>query len=226
MEKQKNTVLIAKTDKLIAETFANLLQANGYQTWLCHTEQEIAPLLQLHQPAVAFIGRNISLSGNVALVAALKSTYPCVQFVLFTQSVSLDDAAEALSMGIDGYLLYEDSLNDLLDCLECVLRGSPYLSPSIKRRLLAQAAEVEAEPHLISKRETEILDLIAQNRTNKEIADMLCISINTVQDHRKNIRRKLGMKGGKTILAKYLQSTPRIPIKLIDYQMVKSKKPK
>jgi len=210
MENQNNTVLIAKTDKLIAETFAHLLHTNGYQTWLCHTEPEIAPLLQLHHPAVAFIGRNIGSNGNLALAAGLKTTYPCVQFVLFTESVSLDDAAEALSLGINGYLLYEDGMNDLLDCLACVLRGVPYLSPTIKRRLLAQAADMEAEPHLISKREAEILDLIAQNRSNKEIADLLCISVNTVQDHRKHIRRKLGMKGGKTILAQYIQVTPPV----------------
>ena len=208
MENQNNTVLIVKTDKLVAETFANLLQSNGYQTWVCHTEVEIAPLLQLNQPNVAFIGHSISSSGNLSLAAALKLTYPDVQFVLFTQGVSLDDAAEALSAGIDGYLLYEDGLKDLLECLECVLRGSPYLSPSIRRRLLAQAAEVETKPNLISKREAEILALIAQNRTNKEIANILFISVNTVQDHRKSIRRKLGMKGGKTILAQYLKSTP------------------
>lgn len=207
MKKQDTSILIANTDKLICETFAGLLQINGYQTWTCQTEPEIAPLLQLHQPTVAFIGHDISPDDNLALAANLKTQYPIVQFVIFTHSPSLDHATQAMGAGMDGYLLYEDGFADLLDCLEWLQHGSPYLSPIIRRRLLAQATEMEETDPLISKREGEILALIAQKRTNKEIAELLFVSLHTVQQHRKNIKSKLSLKGGKNILTQYLKST-------------------
>ena len=127
---------------------------------------------------------------------------------MFTKSASLDDALEAFSAGISGYLLFQDGLQDLLDCVASVGQDVPFLSPLIRQMFMEHLTHDEESQHPISDREMEVMALVAGKYTNKEIAERLFITIHTVQDHRKNIRKKLKMKGGKNILIKYLQLTP------------------
>ena len=157
------SVLIAKTDKLHCETLANCLRNNGHQVWMCHTELEIAPLLHLHKPAVVFVGHNISAAdSNLNLAITLKAQFPVVQFVVFTRSPSMDETAQALGAGISGCFHYDDGLTDLLGCLEWLQRGSPYLSPTLRRCFLAQTTPTQPTKTILSKREAEIMALVAR----------------------------------------------------------------
>ena len=207
MQADYRSVLIAKTDKLHCDTLANCLRNNGHQVWMCHTELEIAPLLRLHKPAVVFVGHNIS-KDNLTTAITLKAQFPAVQFVVFTRSPSMDETAQALGAGISGCFHYDDDLTDLLDCLEWLQRGSSYLSPTLRRWFLAQTTPTQLTKTILSKREAEIMALVAQKRTSQQIADQLFVSIHTVQKHRKNIKDKLSLKGGKNVLAQYLAFAP------------------
>ena len=85
------------------------------------------------------------------------------------------------------------------------MHDAPYFSPSAQKLLDEQPDD---PTFTISPQEAKVLALVAQKRTNKEIAQQLNISVLTVQDHRRSVRRKLGLKGGKNILMEYLKSTP------------------
>lgn len=105
-----------------------------------------------------------------------------------------DDAyvLEALRAGVKGYVLKTQAFSDLAQAIDAVSRGSVYLSPGISGALINTSLGQDAKiPDPLTAREREVLHLVAEGRTNKEIAHLLAISIKTVETHRSAIMRKL-----------------------------------
>lgn len=106
---------------------------------------------------------------------------------------------EAIAVGAAGYVLKRQADRDLIEACRAALRGQPFVYPpalsSLMRRYLA-AAEHGAPPGrgLLSPRETEVVKLIAEGHNSHEIAELLTISVKTVERHRANILEKLGMR--------------------------------
>ncbi|MEV4644812.1 response regulator transcription factor [Saccharopolyspora sp. NPDC049357] len=106
---------------------------------------------------------------------------------------------EALKSGASGYVLKSVADRDLVEACRAAMRGEPFLYPgavtSLIRSYLDRAGQGEAVPErAITDREEEILKLVAEGHSSKEIADLLVISIKTVERHRSNLMAKLGMK--------------------------------
>lgn len=207
MENLEISVLLAKTDPLMCQMLVDLLNNRHYQVYYCHSENEILPILQQHAPTVVFVGHDIAQDGNsLALAVHLKAQFLALRFVLFTKIISFEDALAALVAEIDGYLFYNDGLTAIYDCIDSVARGTPYFSPSAQK-VLSEEEPAPTAPAL-SVQEAKVMALVKQKHSNREMAELLCISPLTVQDHRRNVRRKLGIKGGKNILLQYLKLTP------------------
>ncbi|HEX3262349.1 MAG TPA: response regulator transcription factor [Solirubrobacterales bacterium] len=102
---------------------------------------------------------------------------------------------EALKAGASGYVLKAQADSDLLEAVRAVQRGEPFLTPEAQRALiqdvLGEGAPREDE---LTPREEEIVKLVAEAHTNREIADILHLSEKTVENHRSNAMRKLGMR--------------------------------
>jgi DNA-binding NarL/FixJ family response regulator len=102
---------------------------------------------------------------------------------------------EALKAGASGYVLKRAADTDLLDAIDAVQRGEPFLTPEAQQALIkdvlgrGQGGEAELTP-----RELEVVRLVAEAHTNKEIAEILSLSEKTVENHRSNAMRKLGMR--------------------------------
>ncbi|MFH1671982.1 MAG: response regulator transcription factor [Pseudomonadota bacterium] len=106
----------------------------------------------------------------------------------------------AISAGADGYILKEEAIIELFSAIKTIRKGSNYISPSLNSELthdlirFQQGEQVDGLMEPLSVREKEVLMLIAEGMSNKEIANLLNISINTVQNHRSNIKKKLNAK--------------------------------
>ena len=102
---------------------------------------------------------------------------------------------EALKAGASGYVLKRQADADLLDAIQAVDRGEPFLTPDAQRALikdvLARGAERSDD---LTPREEEVVKLVAEAHTNREIAELLHLSEKTVENHRANAMRKLGMR--------------------------------
>jgi DNA-binding NarL/FixJ family response regulator len=102
---------------------------------------------------------------------------------------------EALKAGASGYVLKRAADTDLLDAIDAVRRGEPFLTPEAQQALIkdvlgrGQGGEADLTP-----RELEVVTLVAEAHTNKEIAEILALSEKTVENHRSNAMRKLGMR--------------------------------
>ena len=126
----------------------------------------------------------------------IKALHPDVKVLILTMHKSKEYLYRAISLGAAGYLLKEDSDVELFSAIETIRKGGIYVTRRLAGELIGDLSRTgKGEGHSVGEqlttRETEILKLIAEGKTNKEIATLLCISTRTVETHRANIMRKL-----------------------------------
>lgn len=107
---------------------------------------------------------------------------------------------EALDYGVMAYLLKDSIANDLPDCLRTISKNEYYISPLLSGYLLDKKKDKDSPLLSLTPSEKKIIKLIAQNKSNKQIADELFISERTVENHRANVTHKLGLKGRNSLL--------------------------
>ena len=101
---------------------------------------------------------------------------------------------EALKAGASGYVLKRQADSDLLEAIRAVERGEPFLTPDAQQALIQDVLARGERSDELTPREEEIVKLVAEAHTNKEIAELLHLSEKTVENHRANAMRKLGMR--------------------------------
>jgi two-component system, NarL family, nitrate/nitrite response regulator NarL len=132
---------------------------------------------------------NLPGMDGLALVRVVKRISPETKIIVLSQHDETHLVKEILKEGVAGYVLKNDSHKELLQAIESVKNGKIYLSNDINR-IIIQSLQFPDEERLLTDREREILKLIAQEKSNKEIGETLFISERTVETHRKNIFRK------------------------------------
>ena len=130
---------------------------------------------------------------------AIKEAVPSAKIIMLTVSDEEADLYEAIKAGASGYLLKEISIEEVADAIRAVHAGQSLISPSMASKLLNEFATMvkrrderaQVPGPRLTERELEVLKLVAQGLTNREIADQLYISENTVKNHVRNILEKL-----------------------------------
>ena len=134
---------------------------------------------------------------GIEAIREIKKQHPLVKVLILTAQEKNRYISRALEAGASGYILKEASLDELLMAIRSIHRGGVYLYPPIAAKLvqeyLAHKAEDETADDLqcLTAREREILCLIAEGNTNREIARMLGISVNTIRVHRSSLMKKI-----------------------------------
>jgi len=143
-------------------------------------------------PDVVLLDVAMPGTGGIEAARAIKEWVPTTKVVMLTASDEEEDLYKALRAGASGYLLKEKALVDLCVSVRAAACGQAVLSPSMAAMLVVEFAEpiVEAIPRL-SDREFEILQLLAEDQSNREIAEGLFLSPHTVKRHVANILAKL-----------------------------------
>ncbi len=148
------------------------------------------------KPDVAIL--DVSMPRMTGLQAAheIKSHAPEVGVLLLSMHDDERYFFEALKAGASGYVLKRAADTDLVDAVRAVARGESFLSPMTENALVKAWLEGDGEEpeELLTPRELEIVKLIAEAHTNKQIADILKLSEKTVESHRGNLLAKLGMR--------------------------------
>ena len=145
---------------------------------------------------------DISMPGMNGLIAArtLKRVLPAAAIVALTRHDDETYLEELLRAGASGYVLKQSAPMEFLRAIRAVAAGGVYLDPAmtahVANGLLARPGAASSQAHVtLSERETEVLRLIAVGHSNKEVASQLHISVKTVEVHKANAMRKLGMTG-------------------------------
>jgi DNA-binding NarL/FixJ family response regulator len=100
----------------------------------------------------------------------------------------------ALATGVEGYLLKENTMADLVTAIETIRQGGDYISSLLGVKVLREGIGSRLGGEALSSREIEVLKLVARGKSSKEIADSLSLSIMTIYNHRVNIKNKLNLK--------------------------------
>jgi len=161
--------------------------------------REAVALAQQHKPDVILM--DIGMPNLNGIDAARQITTALPQTSVVILSMHSDEAyvLRALKAGARGYLLKESAESDLIAAIRAVHNGKAFFSPAVSRMLVEdyvrqlQDREIEDSYELLTMREREVLQLIAEGKSNKEIANMLNISLYTVESHRGNLMEKLNL---------------------------------
>jgi DNA-binding NarL/FixJ family response regulator len=163
-------------------------------------------LIEQSRPAIAILDIHMPRHSGLDIARELAAKQAPVQIIMLTMYDDEEMFNEALSLGVKGYLLKDSAITEILSAIRTVAGGKTYISPSLSGHLLHRHVRAEAlakeKPGLesLSPTERRILQLIAQDRTTKEIAEVLGISARTVDTHRQNMSYKLQLRGTHSLL--------------------------
>ncbi|MCP9455375.1 MAG: response regulator transcription factor [Nitrospira sp.] len=198
-------ILLAERYRLIRRSLRALLEQERDLRVVAEAAdgREALNLALAHKPDLALIDVDTPSRDGVTATKLIHGCVPDTKVLVL--SANDDDAriVEAVQAGAFGYILKDADTDDLLRCIRAAHRGEHLLSPYTPDHFARQALEsvgqrspTESVPlSSLTDREREILACAAMGRTNKEIADQLCVSLDTVKTHLHHIYRKLGVDG-------------------------------
>lgn len=133
---------------------------------------------------------------GLTLVKKAKQIKPSLKIIVLSMHDEVVMIREMLAAGVDGYILKKYAQQELVNAIETISNGRQYWSAEVNKALLSSLLPQEMPENQITDRELEVLRLLAQELTSKQIADKLFISERTVETHRKNLMRKTGANNG------------------------------
>ena len=163
---------------------------------------ELIALLKTTSPQLVILDISMPNLRGLEATREIKIINPEVKILILTMHKDQEYLYHAFAAGAEGYLLKEDADSELISAIDTLRKGGTYISPLLAPQLAdlsmeksRPAGEQTASPgQLLSTREREIIKLIAEGKSSKEVAELLFISSRTAQHHRENIMRKLNVK--------------------------------
>jgi DNA-binding NarL/FixJ family response regulator len=155
--------------------------------------EEAVQLVKELEPEVVFMDVRLPGISGIDASRQVTSFSPDTKIILFTVEESRTALAEAIRAGVSGYLLKDASAMELIQAAKIAMEGKAVIHPTLTRAFIEEAQYVEPKPDTpLSRRELEILQMIAYGATTKEVAHRLEISPHTVKTHLERIFEKLG----------------------------------
>lgn len=204
----KVKILIADDHPLMRQGIKWALEQNEEFNIIGEAEdgEKAFSLLKHHQPDVVTLDIEMPVMSGFEIARKILEEKIQTKIIFLTMYKDEQMFNEAIDIGAKGYVLKENAIDDIVECVKKVSQGSSYISPALSNFILNKNKNlrdmVESVPSIrsLTKTERKILKLISKNLTSKEIAESLFISIKTVENHRSNISRKLSLHGSHSLI--------------------------
>ena len=194
-------ILIADDHQIIREGLRKILEEQS--DWIVCGEaatgrETVAKALKL-QPDVIVLDFAMPELNGLEVTRQIRAVLPHTEVLILTMHESEQLAREALAAGARGFVLKSDAGTAIVAAVAQLSRHLPFFTGRVSQMVLhgylhcADQAEEDAHGNLLTSREREIIQLVAEGRSSKEVADALSISLKTVETHRANIMRKLDL---------------------------------
>lgn len=201
-------VMLVDDQPLIRNGIASLLRAHGHEVVAeANDGRDALRLVGESSPDLILMDIRMPGMGGLEATRLIKAQHPDSRIVMLTISDDENDLFEAVKSGAHGYLLKDLEAPQFFEALDSIDRGEGVIPARLAGNLLTEfrskSREVDkVEPgDSLSPREREVLDLVSQGLTNKEVAERLYISENTVKYHMKNILDKLHLRNRSQVIA-------------------------
>ncbi len=186
-------VLLVDDHVLVRQGLRSLIEREGFQVVGEASDGQDA-LRQIGTARPDIVVMDISMPTMNGLHAAreMRKSFPKTKTILLTQHDEKQYVSEALDVGVKGYVLKNQAGSDLVQALRQVERGQVYLSPGVSQAVVeSYHAKREIAGNRLTLRERQVLQLIAEGKSTKEIAAVLGISVKTAESHRTRMMQKL-----------------------------------
>lgn len=191
-------VLLVENHTIVRQGLRRLLEERDVEVVGEAEDGRTAHKMAVEQrPDVVIMDVSLPRMGGIEATRRIRKELPDTKIIMLTIHSEESYIYQSLEAGADGYLVKDTAADELLSAIESVLGGKTYLgqnfSPKVleRYRKMAKSGKSADTFSLLTNREREILQLIAEGYTSKEIAGMLFISVKTVENHRANIMGKL-----------------------------------
>lgn len=190
-------IIIADDHHLFREGIRSFFDANENIHVLgeASTGADVLTMLTQDEVDVLIMDVNMPILDGLQTAEIIKKEYPNVKIVMLTMHDTQIYIRKLLDVGVDGYLLKTTTKSELLQAINAVMNGEKFYGAEVQNIFIqSYAADSVVDEVVLTKREKEILILICEEKNTNEIAENLCISIYTVESHRKNLMSKTGAK--------------------------------
>ena len=168
--------------------------------------RETVAQAEAHQPDVVVLDVAMPTLNGIEAARQISAKLPQTAIVFLSMHSDESYVLKALKSGAKAYLLKDSAEYDLINAIRAVSEGKAFFSPAISKMLMEEymrqmrEREVEDSYELLTTREREVLQLLAEGKTNKEVAQILNLSLYTVETHRGNILQKLNLHSGAELI--------------------------
>lgn len=197
MSNRRTRVILADDHTLVRAGIRRILESQPQFEVVAEAHDGAAALdaVAQHDADVLVLDLNMNGLEGIDVLRQAKRTKPDLRVVILTMHAGREYVSRALAEGADGYLLKDSAVQDLAGAIANVMLGGTFFSPAIQQQMADMMREGHKEGlHGLTDREREVLTLIARGLSTKEIATELNIGGRTVETHRANLMRKLGVK--------------------------------
>ena len=186
-------IVLADDHVLVRQGLKSLLEREGFQVvGEASDGQEALCQVESLQPDIAVMDISMPTLNGLNAAREMSRASPKTKTILLTQHDESQYIREALEAGVKGYVLKNQVASDLLLAIRQVSRGEVYLSPGVSSAVMeAYQAKSERSENPLTPRERQVLQLIAERKSNKDIASLLGISVKTAESHRSRLMQKL-----------------------------------
>lgn len=202
------SLLIADDHPLVRKGLRQVLQDDpsiGPITEAADGEEALTAI-RSDAPTVAVLDLDMPVKSGLDVLRELAVGECRTHLIVLTMYREEDMFNEAMDLGVKGYILKDSAASDILSAVRHVARGEYYISPLISRFLIERGDRMKSFKRTYPQMETltvterSVLKLVARNRTSREIADLLHVSPKTIENHRVNIAKKLGLRGAHSLV--------------------------
>lgn len=188
-------VLLCQSIGQVLEIKSNhLVRFTGYAT----TESDLIQYLKGNKPSVLLLDISMPGKTGLTLLTEIKAAYPNLKVIMLTMHNNQQYLNYCLSQGAKGYVLKNSGVETLIAAIKKVYYGETFIDPSLTQPKLTIAEQDKKDrlknSYNLTSQEAEVLILIAQGKTNKEISRMLFRSEHTIKTHRRNLKAKLKVR--------------------------------
>jgi DNA-binding NarL/FixJ family response regulator len=206
---EKKRIVIAEDHRILREGLKSLLASKPEFEVVGEAEDglDAISVVRESKPDLVLLDLSMPRLDGLSAMRDIKKVSPETRILALTVHTDEDYVLEAFNEGADGYCLKDAGRVELLMAIESIFSGKPYFSPGIADRVLEgylegrQKIKSTSAWETITRREREVLKLIGEGYKNKEIADLLFISVKTVEKHRSNIMKKLDLHNAAALTA-------------------------
>lgn len=194
-------ILIADDHPFTLMGTKGFVESLGYKVEdICSNGITAYNLINTHQPNIAILDINMPGMDGLEVLEKVYRQKLKTKVILLTMHKEMTVFKKANQFAVSGYILKENAQEELQLCLEAVKKGNQYISKNLENDLLIDNSSENDGLNKLTFNEKKILELIAQQKTSKQIAEMLFISEKTVEGHRSNIITKLELPKEKNVL--------------------------